>query len=38
MNKGETAMPKRCTSEDDYRRVIEESGQAAVFLFKHSAV
>ena len=30
-------MPKRCTSEDDYRRTLEESGATPVFLYKHSA-
>ena len=30
-------MPKRCSSEDDYRRSLAESGETPVFLFKHSA-
>jgi hypothetical protein len=30
-------MPKVCTSEKNYRRALEESGEAPVFLFKHSA-
>jgi hypothetical protein len=30
-------MPIPCTSEDDYRRALEESGEAPLFLYKHSA-
>lgn len=30
-------MPIPCTSEDDYRRVLEESGESPVFLYKHSS-
>jgi hypothetical protein len=30
-------MPKRCTSEEDYRRALAESGKTPLFLYKHSS-
>ena len=30
-------MPQRCSSEEDYRLALEESAEAPVFLYKHSA-
>ncbi len=30
-------MPTPCTSEDDYRRALEESRETPVFIYKHSS-